>query len=118
MPLPATPSQRNLDMRPPGTTVPPAQTTVSPPPAVTQPQPQPKGTAEQTDVPPSGGKRPQPGGAGSSQLSLQDRTGKNPLNETLTSCLGMWEPATHMSRQEWSRACRRVANRLQNLQVK
>ncbi len=29
----------------------------------------------------------------------------------------MWERTTHMSKQEWSRACRRVENRLQNLQL-
>jgi hypothetical protein len=29
----------------------------------------------------------------------------------------MWETATHMTRREWARACRRVENRLQNLRV-
>lgn len=38
--------------------------------------------------------------------------------DALASCLSQWEKSTHMSRQEWGRACRRVANRLQNLQVK
>jgi hypothetical protein len=44
--------------------------------------------------------------------------GKKPTNEALASCLSQWEKSTHMSRQEWGRACRRVADRLQNLQVK
>jgi hypothetical protein len=43
---------------------------------------------------------------------------KNATNEALASCLAQWDKGTHMSRQEWSRACRRVANRLQNLNVK
>ena len=43
---------------------------------------------------------------------------KKPENEALASCLAQWDKGTHMSRQEWSRACRRVANRLQNLNVK
>jgi hypothetical protein len=45
-----------------------------------------------------------------------------PLKETGTdafkSCVSQWEKATHMSRREWERACRRVADRLQNLTVK
>lgn len=118
-PPPATESQRNLDTRPPASSL-PGSTTSPPPPAVLQPR---TGTTEtrpgQDAAPPSAGtgKRPTPGGAGSSQQSRDTRTGKNPGSETYTSCLNMWERATHMSRQEWSRACRRVENRLQNLQL-
>ena len=43
---------------------------------------------------------------------------KNTTNEALASCLGQWEKSTHMTKQEWSRACRRVADRLRNLTVK
>lgn len=43
---------------------------------------------------------------------------KKPANEALASCMAQWDKGTHMSRQEWNRACRRVANRLQNLNVK
>lgn len=43
---------------------------------------------------------------------------KGATRDALASCLSQWEKSTHMSRQEWGRACRRVANRLQNLQVK
>jgi hypothetical protein len=32
--------------------------------------------------------------------------------DALTSCLQLWEPATHMTRSEWARACRRVDERL------
>jgi hypothetical protein len=34
--------------------------------------------------------------------------------EALSSCLAMWEPATHMTRRQWERACRRVAERLKD----
>jgi len=34
------------------------------------------------------------------------------VEEALTSCLALWEPATHMTKGEWRRACRRVAERL------
>lgn len=33
----------------------------------------------------------------------------------LAQCETFWEPATHMSKSEWSRACRRVASRLRDL---
>jgi hypothetical protein len=38
-------------------------------------------------------------------------------DDTLTSCLELWEPATHMSRRQWARACRRVAERLKDTKV-
>jgi hypothetical protein len=38
--------------------------------------------------------------------------GPTTVEEALTSCLVLWEPATHMTRREWARACRRVAERL------
>jgi hypothetical protein len=38
--------------------------------------------------------------------------------DSLTTCLAMWDAATHMSRQEWARACRRVADRLKNTAVR
>jgi hypothetical protein len=43
---------------------------------------------------------------------------KGDVADPFRSCLAIWEPATHMSRQEWARACRRVADRLKNIQVK
>jgi hypothetical protein len=38
-------------------------------------------------------------------------------DDTLTSCLELWEPATHMTRRQWARACRRVAERLKDTKV-
>jgi hypothetical protein len=62
----------------------------------------------------SGG-RPQPGGANASEQST--RTGKNPINERYADCVRLWDRETHMSKADWSRTCRRIENRLQNLQV-
>lgn len=36
----------------------------------------------------------------------------------VASCEQMWDRGTHMSTQEWSRACRRVQNRLKLLDVR
>ena len=30
--------------------------------------------------------------------------------ETFGDCMGYWEPATHMSKNEWRQACRRTMN--------
>ena len=38
-------------------------------------------------------------------------------DDTLTSCLALWDPATHMTRREWARACRRVAERLKDTKM-
>lgn len=96
-------------------TRPPGTTSAPPPPAVLQPRTETR--PSQDAAPPSAGKRPPVSGAGSSERSRETKTGKNPGSETYTSCLNMWERTTHMSKQEWSRACRRVENRLQNLQL-
>lgn len=39
-------------------------------------------------------------------------------NAAVASCEQMWDRGTHMSTQEWSRACRRVQNRLKLLDVR
>jgi hypothetical protein len=36
----------------------------------------------------------------------------------VTDCQQMWDRGTHMSTQEWARACRRVQNRLKLLDVR
>jgi hypothetical protein len=62
----------------------------------------------------SGG-RPQSSGANSSPQGV--RTGKNPITERYADCIKLWDSETHMSRRDWARTCRRIENRLQNLQV-
>ena len=37
--------------------------------------------------------------------------------ERYTDCVRLWDSGTHMSKQAWARTCRRIENRLQNLQV-
>jgi hypothetical protein len=77
-----------------------AQTTAQPPAAA-------EAKVTQNTAPPD---RAQPAG--------KTRASKRPANDALASCLAQWDKGTHMSRQEWNRACRRVANRLHNLNVK
>jgi hypothetical protein len=48
----------------------------------------------------------------------QPDTAKAEAADAFASCVSQWEKSTHMSKREWERACRRVANRLQNLQLK
>ena len=55
---------------------------------------------------------------GKAQGKAQPGVTKEVGTDAFASCLSQWEKATHMSKQEWERACRRVANRLQNLIVK
>ena len=113
----STPSQQNLDIAPPTRNLPNSQGN-----AVT-PQPPQKGASPGTVPPqdnqvppPSGGNaRFEPGGATSSQPG-SNRTGKNALSESYTSCLNIWDAGTHMSKAEWARACKRVENRLDTLQ--
>jgi hypothetical protein len=38
--------------------------------------------------------------------------------DAYASCVEIWDPATHMSRREWDRACRRVAQRLKDMAIK
>jgi hypothetical protein len=46
------------------------------------------------------------------------KTSKTAPTDPLTSCLQLWEPATHMSRHEWERACHRVDQRLKNVTLR
>jgi hypothetical protein len=40
--------------------------------------------------------------------------GPSTVEDALSSCLVLWEPATHMTKGQWARACRRVAERLKD----
>jgi hypothetical protein len=53
------------------------------------------------------------------RVAVADRPEQRPrrhstVEEALTSCLALWEPATHMTKKQWARACRRVAERLRD----
>jgi hypothetical protein len=41
-----------------------------------------------------------------------------PAQDALASCIAMWDRRTHMTRRQWARACRRVAERLKDMRVK
>jgi len=43
---------------------------------------------------------------------------KNARDAAVADCEQMWDRGTHMTKQEWSRTCRRVQDRLQQIQVK
>ena len=36
----------------------------------------------------------------------------------IANCEAMWDRGTHMTRNDWSRACRRVQDRLQQLEIR
>jgi hypothetical protein len=44
-------------------------------------------------------------------------TGTKP-GDSYTSCLELWDPATHMTKREWARACRRVDERLKSITLR
>jgi hypothetical protein len=43
--------------------------------------------------------------------------GKSVVDEAVPECMRLWDPGTHMSKQEWARTCRRIQSRLENLKV-
>jgi hypothetical protein len=55
---------------------------------------------------------------GPSPAKQPDTAAKEAGTDAFASCVSQWEKSTHMSPREWERACRRVANRLLNLQLK
>ena len=59
---------------------------------------------------------PQPP-TGSRSLAVEQT--KQSAHETaVADCEQMWDRGTHMSKQEWSQTCRRVQNRLQQLELR
>jgi len=74
-----------------------------------------------TSTPPAASTGPDPNlpatASGGRTQADRTRTGKNSINERYTDGVKLWDSRTHMSKAEWSRTCRRIENRLQNLQV-
>jgi hypothetical protein len=60
---------------------------------------------------------PTPPDTSGATRQLDQRTGENSANDAYQSCLNIWERRTHMSKEQWARACRRVADRLKTLKV-
>jgi hypothetical protein len=75
----------------------------------------PSGAAPSRSAPPSAAPGP---GTNSSAQSRDNRTGKNAADEEYADCMRLWDKATHMTRQEWSRTCRRVQSRLDQVRIK
>jgi hypothetical protein len=102
------PTSRLLSAPAPSTTPgAPSGVAGTPSPGTSTPPPAPGGADPNLPATASGG-RPQ---------GERTRTGKNPINERYDDCVKLWDSRTHMSKAEWSRTCRRIENRLQNLQV-
>jgi hypothetical protein len=106
------------------TTAVPGAAPPAPSPAPRATSPTPSGAAGTT--PPAGAGSPGtpaapdpnlPATASSGATGSAQRTGKNPITEHYTDCVKLWDNQTHMSKSEWSRTCRRIENRLQNLRV-
>jgi len=68
-------------------------------------------------------------GFGSDRALSQPATGERPLasgpagekrddDAAVANCVAMWDGATHMTKQQWLRACRRVQDRLRTLSVR
>jgi hypothetical protein len=70
----------------------------------------------QTGVLPSAA--PSSGAAKSTAKSPGVAAGKNAVNDEYADCMQLWDKGTHMTKQEWSRTCRRVQNRLNQVQMK
>jgi hypothetical protein len=41
----------------------------------------------------------------------------NSGKDSYAECLLLWEPATHMTKQDWAKTCERMRSRLDNLQI-
>ena len=55
--------------------------------------------------------------AGSPSLAVE--LTKQSAHETaIADCVRMWDRGTHMSKRDWSQTCRRVQNRLQQLELR
>ena len=59
---------------------------------------------------------PRPDGAA---RSLAAESSKRTAHEAaVADCEGMWDRSTHMTKREWSQTCRRVQNRLRQIEVR
>jgi hypothetical protein len=124
-PAPSAPSLAPGATTSPPTSTAPLNTQVQPPSrSLPAPAPSPSSPAQPgTGVPgsPAAGApaAPDPNlpAAASGGRAQSSRTGKNPINERYADCMKLWDNQTHMSKADWSKTCRRIENRLQNLNV-
>jgi hypothetical protein len=68
-----------------------------------------------TNATTSGGGTPGPDGPASTSPSSSAPSRPGGGGEGVEACMGFWDAKTHMSKQQWAAACRRIANRLESL---
>ena len=51
------------------------------------------------------------------QPSSRPKSRQKAYDRAVADCMQMWDSGTHMTKQEWSRSCKRVQTRLDNLNV-
>ena len=51
------------------------------------------------------------------QSPSRPQSRQNTYDRAVADCMQMWDAGTHMTKQEWSRSCRRVQTRLDNLNL-
>jgi methionine-rich copper-binding protein CopC len=56
--------------------------------------------------------------AGASPSSIEAAPEKSALEAAVADCERMWDRGTHMTKTEWSQTCRRVQNRIQQLELR
>jgi hypothetical protein len=49
--------------------------------------------------------------------SSRPQSRQKAYDSAVADCMRMWDSGTHMTKQEWSRSCKRVQTRLDNLNV-
>jgi hypothetical protein len=52
---------------------------------------------------------------GAADSNPQSTIGKSSVRDTYAECMKIWEPATHMTKPEWSATCRRVQDQLEQI---
>ena len=113
----STPSQTNVDLFPPSRLTTPGAPAGAPNPNQMSPSQAAPGQVTPGQPPlaqsPQSASRPQPGGANSSAPAANPKKTGN--DYSLAECMGLWDAGTHMSKEQWREACKRVEKRLDNL---
>jgi len=59
---------------------------------------------------------PRPAGAAPSSAEAASK--RSAIEAAVADCERMWDRGTHMTKKEWSQTCRRVQNRIQQLELR
>jgi hypothetical protein len=52
------------------------------------------------------------------RASAMEPTKQSAHETAITDCEGMWDSGTHMTKRDWSQTCRRVQDRLKQLELR